>query len=348
MLQTDLRLKDVINADDWHKIQETLSEAFEVSLRTFSTDGTILSETTRESHMINEILPRTTKEYGCVRILLDKKFDSISDIRVETELKCPFGLDIVVIPITAIGIRVVAYIVLGPVILKGRKSISEYTKDAQEYGIRLEELMDAVIEINVFSYNKIKAITSVIQSVFSRIAQSGFDKKRLGEIAPEVIELDPVFSRYYEERILTALLNACTVATGADSGSVMILDKKTDTLYIKASSKMDQDVVKRTKVRMGDGIAGMAAATAESIVLPKDKDKARLSDKMKRTNIKSSLIVPFSKANTHDVYGVLNLNVVRKETEFSDKDILLVKEMVNMAGIALIPLKKATEVSEAL
>ena len=128
----------------------------------------------------------------------------------------------------------------------------------------------------------------------------------------------------------------------------MILDKKTDALYIKASSKMDQDVVKRTKVRLGEGIAGMAAATAESIILPKDKDKAHLSDKMKRSNIKSSLIVPFSKANTQDVYGVLNLNVVRMNREFSDKDISLVKEMVNMAGIALIPLKKAAEVSEAL
>jgi len=206
----------------------------------------------------------------------------------------------------------------------------------------------AVIIINVFSYNKIKAIISVIQSVFSRIAQSGFDKKRLGEIAPEIIELDPVFSRYYEERILTALLDACTVAIGADSGSVMILDKKTDTLYIKASSKLDQDIVKRTRVKLGEGIAGMAAATAESIILPKDKDKAHLSDEMKRSNIKASLIVPFSKANTHDIYGVLNLNVVRKGREFSDKDISLVKEMVNMAGIALVPIKKATEVSGAL
>lgn len=346
MLQKELGLKDVINPKDWHAMQESLSEALEVTLRTFAPDGSILAETTRNTRLSTEILPKVLKGTGCVKYLFETNFIGIKEIRSETNLKAPFGLDIFVVPITAVGNRVAAYLVLGPVILKARKSISEYTKDAQLYGIKLEELMDGLIEINVFSYTKLRAIISVIQEVFSRIAQAGYHKKRLGEIAPEIIELDPVFSKYYEEKILTALLDACTFALNADSGSVMIVDKKTNMLYIKAAAKLDQKVVKSAKVRMGEGIAGMAAATAESIILPQDKEKRHLSGKLKRSDIKSSIVMPFSKANDHDVYGVLNLNMIRKGRDFAERDIALVKELVHMAGIALIPIRQATVVPD--
>jgi hypothetical protein len=60
---------------------------------------------------------------------------------------------------------------------------------------------------------------------------------------------------------------------------------------------------------------------------------------MKRSHIKSSMIIPFNKGNETDPYAVLNLNVVRKQREFSDRDITVVKELINMASVALTPLK---------
>ena len=103
------------------------------------------------------------------------------------------------------------------------------------------------------------------------------------------------------EKILNSLLNSCTLALNADSGSVMTLDGKTKRLHIKVASKLDEKIVDRTKIKLGEGIAGVAAATSESIILPKDKDKSGLSKKMRREYIKSSMIVPFNKGNTADV-----------------------------------------------
>ena len=60
---------------------------------------------------------------------------------------------------------------------------------------------------------------------------------------------------------------------------------------------------------------------------------------MNRKFIKSSMIMPFSKGNNPEVYGVINLNVIRKKEDFSDRDIAVVKELVNMASVALIPLQ---------
>ena len=153
-----------------------------------------------------------------------------------------------------------------------------------------------------------------------------------------MVELDPIFSRYYEEKILSSLLNSATMALGADSGSVMTLDRKTNNLHIKVASKLDERIVSDTNIKFGEGIAGIAAKTAQAIILPKDENKNNLAQKMKRRDIKSSMIVPFNKGDSHDVYGVINLNILRRNVDFSEKDISLVKELVHMASIALTPL----------
>jgi len=341
MFPKDLRFTDLINPVDWQNIQDSLSEVLDITLRTFSPNGELLTKASRTSRLLTEIFPKVHKISSlCGKCLLKSRVEEIKNITKDTNIKCPFDIDVFIIPIKSAGDAIIAYLVLGPVILSGRKSLSEYSKEAKEFGIKTEELADALIEIGVFSFNRVNAVIKLIKSIFSYIARSEYHKRRLGEIRPEVVELDPLFSRYYEEKILNALLNSCTLALDADSGSVMTVDKKTRMLHIKAASKLDEKIVDTTNQKWGEGIAGIAAATAESIVLPKDKDKKGISAKMTRGYIKSSMIVPFNRGASDDVYGVINLNITRKEKEFSDKDISIVKELVNMAGTALAPIRK--------
>lgn len=343
MFQTNLHFEDLVSLADWQNTQDSFSEAFDVTLRTFSPEGNPLSEASRPTRLCKDILPKLSKEYDLgTRCLFDETVTSMREIKKDTNFKCHFDLDTFVVPIKAAGDRIAAYLIAGPIILKHRKGVSEYSKEAKKLGIKLDDLADALIEINVFSYNKINAIINLLKQVFSYIAQTGYHKKRLGEIGPEVVELDPLFSRYYEEKILGSLLNSCTLALNADSGSVMTLDKKTNMLHIKVASKLTDDIVNNTNIKVGEGIAGLAAQTAQPIILPKDENKNGLSGRMRRKYIKSSMIVPFNKGNMHDVYGVININIVRKNIDFSEKDIALVKELVNMAGTALIPLHQPT------
>ncbi|MFH1868707.1 MAG: PocR ligand-binding domain-containing protein [Candidatus Omnitrophota bacterium] len=341
MFLKDIHFSELVNTQDWQAIQDSLAEVLEISIRTFSLDGKIITKTSRSNRFLEEILPKVRKNGGfCKECLLSNNVESIRYLSKEVNIKCPFGMNTFVIPVKAAGERTIAYLVIGPVILSARKNIFEYAEDAKEIGIKLEKLSDALIEISLFSHSRINSVINLAKKIFSHIAQTEYHKRRLAEIRPEVVELDPLFSRYYEEKILNSLLNSCTLALDADSGSVMTLDTKTKMLHIKASTKLDDDIISRTNVKMGDGIAGLAAATSKMIILPKDKDLSSLSGRMKRTHIKSSMIVPFSKAYDDDVYGVINLNIVRKEAEFSERDIFLVKELVRMASIALTPLKQ--------
>ncbi len=340
MLYKDLSLAGLVNLEDWQKIQDSFSEALEVTLRTVSLDGKLLTKISSPSRYSSEIIPKIKDQdnfYGN-----DKPEDVQKKLSQAAQtggsIKMPFGVEIFVIPIKAIGNRDVAYMTIGPIILKSRKADAEYAKEALEAGINIDELTDALIDINVFSYSKVYSLVGLIKDIFSHMAQTGYHKKRLGEIAPEVVELDPLFSKYYEEKILSAMLKTCSLALNADSGSVMIVDKATGTLHIRAASKLDDKIVNRTSIKIGEGIAGLAAATAKPIILPQDKDKNGLSAKMRRADIRSSMILPFNKGDSHDVYGVINLNITRKNTAFSERDISVVKELVNMTSIALIPL----------
>lgn len=340
MLDKDLGLADLVNLEDWQKIQDSFSEALEITLRTVSLDGKLLSGISRSSRYCTEIFPKIQNQdnAGGGHDLADhhKKFALAA--QNGGSIKLPFGVEIFIVPIKAVGNRDVAYVIIGPLILKGRKSASEYAREAKELNIDLDELMDALIDINVFSYTKVYSISNLIKDIFSHMAQTGYHKKRLGEIAPEVVELDPLFSRYYEEKILKAMLRTCRLALNADSGSVMTFDKDRKALRIKVASRLDDSIVNNTVVKVGEGIAGLAAATSKPIILPKDMNKSGISGKMKRTDIKSSMILPFGKANTHDLYGVINLNIMRKDVSFSEKDIAVAKELVHLASVALIPL----------
>ena len=336
MFQETLDLKELVNLEEWQNIQDSFSDVIEVTLRTISLSSESLSKTSRPNRLCSEVLPKSPiYSECCAECLLSQDTKNPADAINKVNFKCPLGLDIFVVPIKAAGNRIVAYIIAGPLILKSRKLISEYAEDAKRLSIELEKLMDALIEINVFTYTKIYSITKFVESIFSNIAQTGYHKRRLGEITPKIREMDPLFSRYYEEKVLNALLNACTLALDADSGSVMTLDKKTDMLHIKVSQKLDKSVVDNTNIKIGEGIAGLAAATAQPIILPKDEGKNELSGKLKRKYIKSSMVMPFHKGKEHDICCVINLNMVRKDKDFSERDVALVRELTNLASVAL-------------
>lgn len=336
MEQRPLDLTNLVNLHDWQKIQDSFSDVLGITLRTIDKNGILISRISNPASICDKV-PLETQLHKCELATMDLSVPL--EIQQEVELKCPFGLKISILPVKAYRETIVAYIVLGPFILDQRKSEADYRSMAREAGLSEDELLDEVARIGVFPYERIFSIIKLLKDTFSYITQSAYHKKRLGEIAPEVVEIDPLFSRYYEEKVFNAFLKTCMIALDADSGSVMTVDKGSQTLRIKVASKIDREIIDHTHIKIGEGIAGVAAQTAQPIILPKDERKNGFSGKMKRPYIQSAMIMPFHKANDHDVYGVINLNLIRKFREFSENDIAFVRELTNLASIALIPVK---------
>ncbi|MFH1664735.1 MAG: PocR ligand-binding domain-containing protein [Candidatus Omnitrophota bacterium] len=327
------KLEELIYFEDWQKIQDSFADTFGLSLSTVDVKGAQLFRKSKPLDLcglLPDDLPGYVKFNG--QWLVKKEFNLSP--RGLTSANGPCNLKTFFFPIKTFGRNVIAFMAVGPLIIDKREDRSFYAGCAEDMGAPPGALSDLLAGINVFPHSEMRKITVLMESVFAYIARTSYHNKRLGQISREMAKVDPLFSRTYEQKVLSSLLNACKVALDVESGSVMTIDKFKH-LHIMVSSKLNKDIVNNSDQKVGEGIAGKAADAAEPILLPKDSGKGDILKDMKRSSIKSSMIVPFNKAISFETYGVLNLNILRKGRKFSQKDIDLTKELVSMASLAL-------------
>jgi GAF domain-containing protein len=102
--------------------------------------------------------------------------------------------------------------------------------------------------------------------------------------------------------------------------SVMLSDKLTGELTIKGSRGLNDDVIKRTRIRPGDKIAGWVALEGKPLLIENIEDDFRFRRKSDpQYSAKSLISLPIK---LHDVVvGVLNLNNKKDAGQFTTRDL---------------------------
>ncbi len=119
--------------------------------------------------------------------------------------------------------------------------------------------------------------------------------------------------------------------------SLMLIDEDEETLSIKAAVGLDDAVIRKTKIKMGQAISGLVAQTGEP-VLVSDIEK---DDIFGRTNLpqyetKSLLCIPLRVKDR--ILGVVNLTdktVTGHEKIFIEEDLRFLTIICNYAAIAI-------------
>jgi len=145
---------------------------------------------------------------------------------------------------------------------------------------------------------------------------------------------DAVISDLYLEEILKLIVTVTAEAMHSQICSLMLLDKSTNELVVKATQSVSEFYNKKPNARLGEGIAGRAAQLGKPItVLDVRKDKRYLNQAIaRRENLCSLLSMPLIlKGN---VIGVLNCYTV-KPHRFSQSEIRIVKSIANQAAIVI-------------
>jgi len=106
------------------------------------------------------------------------------------------------------------------------------------------------------------------------------------------------------EALLRWLLGLATRATGATSGSIMLFDANSEELYVAFAYGLSQHTVHRTRVRLGEGIAGKVALTRQAQVISDNKHPGARRD---RFEISSAICAPVIWEGR--LLGVLNVSV---------------------------------------
>lgn len=117
-------------------------------------------------------------------------------------------------------------------------------------------------------------------------------------------------------------------------GSLMLINKSTNMLEIVSARGLSDEVVKSTKLYIGEGIAGRVTQEGKAIYCEDvDSDVRFLRHSKVQYDSKSFIAVPLKVKNK--IIGVLNINSKTKEKKFSPRDLKLTKILADQAAIAI-------------
>jgi GAF domain-containing protein len=145
---------------------------------------------------------------------------------------------------------------------------------------------------------------------------------------------DAVISDLYLEEILKLIVTVTAEVMNSKICSLMLLDKSTNELVVKATQSVSEFYNKKPNAKLGEGIAGRAAQLGKPItVLDVRKDKRYLNQAIaQKENLCSLLSMPLIlKGN---IIGVLNCYTV-KPHRFSPSEIRIIKSIANQAAIVI-------------
>ena len=130
------------------------------------------------------------------------------------------------------------------------------------------------------------------------------------------VDTDELFSR---------MLDIAMAVTGADGGSLMLLDEERGELSIRVAAGVEPELWPKIRVKLGEGVAGRAAAEARPIRVRGRADAESFRLSRQRMDVESALCVPL--VHEGRVLGVLNLHHRTRADLFADADLEFAEQL---------------------
>jgi two-component system NtrC family sensor kinase len=144
--------------------------------------------------------------------------------------------------------------------------------------------------------------------------------QRLGNTITSSLDLDSV---------LTAIVDAAVELTGAEEGSLMLLDDATGELYMRASRNFQEEFVRTFRLPVQDSSIGSVLSSGQPLLI----DEQSLQ-KIKTSYLVHGLVyVPLKLGSA--VIGVLGVSNRTERRSFKDHDLTLLSAMGEYAVIAI-------------
>jgi len=133
--------------------------------------------------------------------------------------------------------------------------------------------------------------------------------------------------------ITNRVLSLATEYTKAEKGSVMILNENGE-LCISAASHIDTQLMRKYKVKIGEGIAGEVAERREPVLITDiESDKRFRGNRSSRYKTKSFISCPIVIKNR--LLGLININDKKDKSPFTEGELMLIKIVADQSAVAL-------------
>lgn len=135
-----------------------------------------------------------------------------------------------------------------------------------------------------------------------------------------------------QDRLLTRIVEAAVYITGAEEGFLLMVEPESGELYMRAARGLGEKYARGFRLKVSDSIAGEVVRTGQPVVITGSKQGDLLKLKTGYL-VKSLLHVPLKIGEK--VIGVLSVDHMQEDHEFSNHDLYLLSTLADYAAIAL-------------
>jgi putative methionine-R-sulfoxide reductase with GAF domain len=229
-----------------------------------------------------------------------------------------FGFHSFAIPVALQGSDATTYLIVGPVILNKQLEQSRYQTIAQELNLSYSDFLECLNEIRVVSFNSLKSILDLL----SELSQYALRMKQTEQYEPVT---PPTLS------IFKTLLELSMTLTQAECGSIMILNNLTKELNILTFKGVDLQKVQNVPVKLGEGIAGLAAQKRTPFVINEELENNRIRHLLKKPELKCAVVLPIIK-NNKEVLGVMNISTHQESSRLATQSQEMLKSLIEITS----------------
>ncbi len=131
------------------------------------------------------------------------------------------------------------------------------------------------------------------------------------------------------ETVLAHVVESAVSMTGAEEGTLLMLDEATGDLYLRAEKNIEESLARSFRLPVQDTLAGEVVQSGEPLLINSSESK-----KIKTAYLVQSLIyVPIRK--DEEVIGVLGIDNRTQRRPFTNRDLLILTILADYASIAI-------------
>lgn len=189
------------------------------------------------------------------------------------------------------------------------EGINAYEIAYKEYqDSRTEGYLAEIKELNRCVSEKLAEMTSLYETV---------------KITGSSLDLEDVLSSVFENTV---------EALKADNGSLMLLDPEEGVLTIKKAYGLDEEIIKKTRIKIGDSIAGLVAQSGEPMIIHGKAGSSVIIRSEKYENA-HSICAPLK--DKKGIFGVINLNRKGDAEPYTEDKLKLLSTIAHEAAFAI-------------
>ncbi|MGE5176452.1 MAG: GAF domain-containing protein [Hyphomicrobiales bacterium] len=135
------------------------------------------------------------------------------------------------------------------------------------------------------------------------------------------------------QRLFREILALAVAETGADAGSLMVVDPDERELRIAFADGLSPDTVRTTRQKIGEGVAGKVAETGKPMIINDRIGDPRYQESRERSRIAAAMSAPIQVDGR--VIGVLNVSSDRADRRFEPEDLARLAEIAAQTSAIL-------------